>query len=78
MRNIKEARFLKLIRLDPSQRDLNMQCEFHGTHGHRIGDYRHLPEEVATLLKNGHLREFMSDPAKNNYGKIEMLRSHPN
>ncbi|XP_070035416.1 uncharacterized protein [Nicotiana tomentosiformis] len=36
--------------------------------GHRIGDYRNLREEVATLLKNGHLREFLSDRAKNNYG----------
>ncbi|XP_070049267.1 uncharacterized protein [Nicotiana tomentosiformis] len=26
-------------------------------------------EEVVTLLKNGHLREFLSDRAKNNYGR---------
>ncbi|XP_019261952.1 PREDICTED: uncharacterized protein LOC109239814 [Nicotiana attenuata] len=26
-------------------------------------------EKVATLLKNGHLREFLSDRAKNNYGR---------
>ncbi|XP_070019738.1 uncharacterized protein [Nicotiana sylvestris] len=43
--------------------------EFHGTHGHSTGDCRHLHEEVATLLKNGHFREFMSDSAKNNYGR---------
>ncbi|XP_070045381.1 uncharacterized protein [Nicotiana tomentosiformis] len=29
----------------------------------------HLREEVATLLKNGHLREFLSNRAKNNYGR---------
>ncbi|XP_075101782.1 uncharacterized protein LOC142177213 [Nicotiana tabacum] len=34
------------------------------------GDCRHLREEVATLLKNGYLREFLSDRAKNNYGKF--------
>ncbi|XP_070045842.1 uncharacterized protein [Nicotiana tomentosiformis] len=33
------------------------------------GDCRHLWEEVATLLKNSHLREFLSDRAKNNYGR---------
>ncbi|XP_070034988.1 uncharacterized protein [Nicotiana tomentosiformis] len=33
------------------------------------GDCRHLRKEVATLLKNGQLREFLSDRAKNNYGR---------
>ncbi|XP_070041560.1 uncharacterized protein [Nicotiana tomentosiformis] len=37
--------------------------------GHQTGDCRHLREEVATLLKNVHLREFLSDWAKNNYGR---------
>ncbi|XP_016489158.2 uncharacterized protein LOC107809076 [Nicotiana tabacum] len=68
-RNIKEERFLKHIQSDPSQRDPNLWCEFHGTHGHRSKDCQHLREEVAVLLKNGHLREFLSDRAKINYGK---------
>ncbi|XP_019225149.1 PREDICTED: uncharacterized protein LOC109206746 [Nicotiana attenuata] len=42
--------------------------EYHGTNGHRTGDCRHLQEEVATTLKSSHLREFLSDRAKNNYG----------
>nr|XP_009629428.1 uncharacterized protein LOC104119584 [Nicotiana tomentosiformis] len=62
MRNIKEARFPKLIRSDPSQRDPNLWCEFHGTHGHRTRGCRYLHEEVATLLKK-------SDSAKNNYDR---------
>ncbi|XP_070043948.1 uncharacterized protein [Nicotiana tomentosiformis] len=41
----------------------------HDLNGHRIRDCRHLREEVATLLKNGHLKEFLSDRAKNNYGR---------
>ncbi|XP_070032806.1 uncharacterized protein [Nicotiana tomentosiformis] len=69
MRNIKEARFPRLMRSDSSQRDTNLWCEYHRTNGHRIGDRRHLQEEVATLLKNGHLREFLSDRSKNNYGR---------
>ncbi|XP_019226111.1 PREDICTED: uncharacterized protein LOC109207619 [Nicotiana attenuata] len=44
-------------------------CEYHGTNGHRIGDCRHLRKEVATVLKNGHLREFLIDWTKNNYGR---------
>ncbi|XP_019233210.1 PREDICTED: uncharacterized protein LOC109213827 [Nicotiana attenuata] len=69
IRNIKEARFPKPILSDPSQKDPNLWYEFHENHGHRTGDCRHIREEVATLLKNGHLREFLSDRAKNNCGK---------
>ncbi|XP_070048126.1 uncharacterized protein [Nicotiana tomentosiformis] len=36
--------------------------------GHRTGDCRHFLDEVATLLKNGHLREVLSDRVRNNYG----------
>ncbi|XP_019252699.1 PREDICTED: uncharacterized protein LOC109231495 [Nicotiana attenuata] len=67
MRNIKEERFPKPMRFDPSQRNPNLWYEYHGMNCHRTGDCRHLCEEVATLLKNGHLREFLSDRAKNNY-----------
>ncbi|XP_019256364.1 PREDICTED: uncharacterized protein LOC109234757 [Nicotiana attenuata] len=69
MRNIKKTRFPQPIRLDPIQRDPNLWYELHRFHNHRTGDCRHLREEVATLLKNGHLSEFLSDRAKNNYGK---------
>ncbi|XP_070049256.1 uncharacterized protein [Nicotiana tomentosiformis] len=69
MRNIKEARFPRHIKYDPSQRDPNLWCEYHDTNGHLTKDYRHLREEVATLLKNDHLREILSDRAKNNYGR---------
>nr|XP_016467871.1 PREDICTED: uncharacterized protein LOC107790459 [Nicotiana tabacum] len=69
MGNTKEAWFPKLMRSDPSQRDPNLWCEYHSTNGHRTGDCRHLREEVETLLKNSHLKEFLSDWAKNNYGR---------
>ncbi|XP_019225912.1 PREDICTED: uncharacterized protein LOC109207446 [Nicotiana attenuata] len=69
LRNIKEARFPRPMRSVPEQRDPNSWCEYHGTKGHRTGDCRHLQEEVETLLKNGHLIEFLSDRAKNNYGR---------
>ncbi|XP_070050112.1 uncharacterized protein [Nicotiana tomentosiformis] len=69
MRNIKEARFPKPIRSNPSQRDPNLWYEYHGTNGNQTGDCRYLKEQVATLLKNGHLREFLSERATNNYGR---------
>nr|XP_009615804.1 uncharacterized protein LOC104108471 [Nicotiana tomentosiformis] len=69
MRNIKEAWFPRPMRFDPSQRDPNIWCEYHATNGHQTTDCRHLREEVATLLKNRHLSEFLSDRTKNNYGR---------
>ncbi|XP_070041147.1 uncharacterized protein [Nicotiana tomentosiformis] len=69
MRNIKEAWFSKPIWSDPSHRDPSLWCEYHGTHGHRTWDCRHLWEEVETLLKDGHLREVLSGRAKSNYDR---------
>ncbi|XP_070035609.1 uncharacterized protein [Nicotiana tomentosiformis] len=68
MRNIKDARFSRPMRSDSNQRDPNLWYEYHGTNGHRTRDCRHLREKVAILLKNGHLREFLSDRAKKNNG----------
>ena len=51
-----------------------MVCEYHGTHGHRTEDCRQLREEVARLLKNGHLRELLSERAKNHYKEREAHR----
>ncbi|XP_070050096.1 uncharacterized protein [Nicotiana tomentosiformis] len=69
MRNIKETRFPKPMRSDCIQRDPNLWSKYHRMNGHRTGDCRHFWEEVATLLKNGHLREFLSDRTMNNYGR---------
>nr|XP_009776703.1 PREDICTED: uncharacterized protein LOC104226406 [Nicotiana sylvestris] len=52
---------------DPAQRNPNQMCKYHGTHGHRIEDCRQLSEEVAHLFNEGHLREFLSDRAKNHF-----------
>nr|XP_018628223.1 uncharacterized protein LOC108946138 [Nicotiana tomentosiformis] len=70
MRNIKGAQFPRPMRYDTGQRNPNLWCEYHGMNGHWTRDCRHLQEEVSTLLKNGHLREFLSDRAKNNYGSL--------
>nr|XP_009590091.1 uncharacterized protein LOC104087361 [Nicotiana tomentosiformis] len=49
------------LQSDPTQRDPNLMCKYHRTHGHRTEDYRQLREEVSRLFNNGHLREFLSE-----------------
>ncbi|XP_070015542.1 uncharacterized protein [Nicotiana sylvestris] len=62
---IKDTRWPKPILSDPSQRNPNLVCKYHDTHGHRTEDCRQLREEVAQLISKGHLRDFLSDRAKN-------------
>ncbi|XP_059295630.1 uncharacterized protein LOC132048967 [Lycium ferocissimum] len=69
--HITEARWPRPLRFDPGQRDPNVMCEYHETHGHRTEDCRQLRDEVARLLKNDHLREFLSERAKSHYKERE-------
>ncbi|XP_059285933.1 uncharacterized protein LOC132039474 [Lycium ferocissimum] len=64
---IEGATWPKPLRTDPSQRDPKLICDYHGTHGHRTDNCRGLRDEVARLLKNDHLREFLSERGRNNY-----------
>ncbi|XP_059310915.1 uncharacterized protein LOC132062348 [Lycium ferocissimum] len=75
---ITEARWPRPLRSDPAQKDPSVMCEYHETHGHRIEDCRQLREEVARLLKNGHLREFLSERAKSHYkGRENHKKAEP-
>lgn len=79
MRNIKEARFSKPVRSDPNLKDPKLWYEYRRTNGHQTWECRHLREEVATLLKNGHLRELLSDWLKKTAAAIVItwnLRKH--
>nr|XP_016438831.1 PREDICTED: uncharacterized protein LOC107764743 [Nicotiana tabacum] len=58
---VKYTRCPKPIQTDPSQRNPNLICKYHGTHGHRTKDCRKFREEVARLFNKGHFREFLSD-----------------
>ncbi|XP_070020360.1 uncharacterized protein [Nicotiana sylvestris] len=64
---IKYTKWPRPIQIDPSQRNSNLMCKYHGTHGHRTEDCRQLREEVDHLFNEGHLREFLSDRAKNHF-----------
>ncbi|XP_059277623.1 uncharacterized protein LOC132031707 [Lycium ferocissimum] len=68
---IAEARWMRPLRSDPGQRDPSVMYEYHGTHGHRTEECRQLREEVARLLNNGHLQEFLSERAKSHYKERE-------
>ncbi|XP_059310011.1 uncharacterized protein LOC132061171 [Lycium ferocissimum] len=57
------------LRSDLNSRDQTLWCEFHGTHGHKTTDCRQLREEVANMLAWGHLREYLSERGRNNYGR---------
>nr|XP_016507767.1 PREDICTED: uncharacterized protein LOC107825423 [Nicotiana tabacum] len=66
---IKDTRWPRPIQTDPSQKNPNLMCMYHGTCGHRTEDCRHLREEVARLFNEGHLREFLSDRATNHFNE---------
>ncbi|XP_070002984.1 uncharacterized protein [Nicotiana sylvestris] len=71
---IRDAKWTRPIQSDPSQRNHNLVCEFHNTHGHKTEDCHQLREEVAPLLNKGHLREFFSDQAKNQFREREAAK----
>ncbi|XP_070034677.1 uncharacterized protein [Nicotiana tomentosiformis] len=68
---IKNTKCHRPLQFDPTQRDPNQICKYHGTHGHRTEDCRQLREEVARLFNNWHLREFLSDLAKNYFRNMD-------
>ncbi|XP_070036006.1 uncharacterized protein [Nicotiana tomentosiformis] len=68
---IKDTKWPRPLQSDPTQRDPNHMCKYHGTHGHRTEDCRPLREKVARLFNNGHLREFLSDRAKNHFRNMD-------
>ncbi|XP_019251177.1 PREDICTED: uncharacterized protein LOC109230103 [Nicotiana attenuata] len=51
---IKDTKWPRPLQIDPTQRDPNQICKYHGTHGHRTEDCQQL-------------KEFLSDRAKNHF-----------
>lgn len=58
IRRIKDTIWPRPLQSDPTQRDPNQMCKYHGTHGHRTEDCRQLREEIARLFNNGHFENF--------------------
>ncbi|XP_070025815.1 uncharacterized protein [Nicotiana sylvestris] len=73
---IKDTRWPRPIQTDPSQRNPNLMCKYHGTHGNRTEDCRQLRDEVVRLFNEGHLQEFLSDRAKNHFRERDTSRKN--
>ncbi|XP_070026355.1 uncharacterized protein [Nicotiana sylvestris] len=73
---IRDTRGPRFVQSDPSQRNHNLMCEFHNTHGHRDEDCHQLREEVARLLSKGHIREFHSDRTKIQFREREATKKN--
>ncbi|XP_009608603.2 uncharacterized protein [Nicotiana tomentosiformis] len=57
------------MRFDPSTRKSNALCEFHQERGHKTEDCIVLRQEVVNMLRQGHLRELLSDKGRNNFAE---------
>nr|XP_009770123.1 PREDICTED: uncharacterized protein LOC104220857 [Nicotiana sylvestris] len=73
---VKDIMWPKPIQTEPSQRNPNLMCKYHGTHGHRTEVYKQLRDEVARLFNERHLREFLSDRAKNHFRERDANRKN--
>nr|XP_009630247.1 uncharacterized protein LOC104120216 [Nicotiana tomentosiformis] len=73
---INDTMWPRPLQTDPTQRNPSQMCKYHGTHGHRIEDCRQLREKVAHLFNEGHLREFLSDRAKNHFKNRDSNRQN--
>ncbi|XP_070026686.1 uncharacterized protein [Nicotiana sylvestris] len=73
---IKDTRWPRPLQSDPAQTNPNQMCKYHGTNGHRTEDCRQLMDEVARLFNEGHLREFLSDQAKNHFKDMDTNRKN--
>ncbi|XP_056846391.1 uncharacterized protein LOC130497533 [Raphanus sativus] len=60
-----QVKWLPKMKASEANRNPKRWCEFLSDHGHTTEDCIALKIEVAELLKKGHLREFLSDKAKN-------------
>ncbi|XP_070019848.1 uncharacterized protein [Nicotiana sylvestris] len=73
---IRDTRWPKPTKTDPSQRNPNLMCKYHGTHGHRTEYCRQLRKEVAQLFNEVHLCEFRSDRDKNHFRERDANRKN--
>ncbi|XP_019237163.1 PREDICTED: uncharacterized protein LOC109217379 [Nicotiana attenuata] len=57
------------MRSDPNTRKSDALCEFHQERRHKIGDCIPLRQEVINMLRQGHLKELLSDKRRTNFAR---------
>nr|XP_016510250.1 PREDICTED: uncharacterized protein LOC107827596 [Nicotiana tabacum] len=65
------------IRSDPSTRKSDALCEFHRERGHKIGDYIAVRKEFVNMLRQGHLKELLSNKGRNNFARGREYQGPP-
>ncbi|XP_009630485.1 uncharacterized protein [Nicotiana tomentosiformis] len=57
------------MRFDPNIRKSDSLCEFHQERGHKTEDCIALRQKVLNMLRQGHLKELLSDRGRNNFAR---------
>nr|XP_009626953.1 uncharacterized protein LOC104117589 [Nicotiana tomentosiformis] len=65
------------MRSDPNTRKSYALCEFHRERGHKTEDCIALRPEVVNMLRQGHLKELLSDRGRTNFARGRKHRGPP-
>ncbi|XP_070057645.1 uncharacterized protein [Nicotiana tomentosiformis] len=58
-----------MMRSDPNTRKSDALCEFHQEHARKIENYIALRQEVVNILRQGQLKELLSDKQRTNFSR---------
>ncbi|XP_019250921.1 PREDICTED: uncharacterized protein LOC109229826 [Nicotiana attenuata] len=64
-----KVKWIQKIRSDPSNRKSDALCEFHQERGHKTEECIALRQEVVNMLRQGHLKELLSDQGRTNFAR---------
>ncbi|XP_009630741.2 uncharacterized protein [Nicotiana tomentosiformis] len=64
-----KVKCLQKMRSNPNTRKFDALCEFHQECGHKTEDCIALKQEVVNMLRQGHLKELLSDKGRSNFAR---------
>ncbi|XP_024018676.1 uncharacterized protein LOC112090792 [Morus notabilis] len=65
------------LKSDPTRRNQNKYCRFHGESGHTTAECYDLRDEVERLIREGRLSEYRADRQNNNNRREEQSHDNP-